>query len=341
MESGFKLMKNALKQHDPKSTALTLPGNLGALTLAWNRLDIQASTFSVWYDTKALLPPSVPGSFISLTHVKDVLDVITSNILAVIRSEGPEVSSPDQLPAELHTQLSELKTKLQAWVDVFEGFLISSELDILEKKNPKPDDIQAIISHHRIMIQYWLSLIWLYTSFSLTQTVHDAYMPAFTSIADLAETIIRLQPSRKSYYQLIADTSVVQPLFYVAQKCRDGSLRRRAHRLLADAGREGVWDGQCSAAVCAWIIAKEEEGLEEGVVGCIELGSKGYVEDRYRVKGGTVDFNRYGRMLRVSCKRRREDGEGEVIEGFERWGEVEGVVYGEQDKLWQHGALFG
>jgi hypothetical protein len=79
MYSGFKLMKNALTQHDARSTALSLPGNLGALALAWNRLDIQATTFSLWYETKALLAPGVPDSFNSLGHAKDVLDVITSN----------------------------------------------------------------------------------------------------------------------------------------------------------------------------------------------------------------------------------------------------------------------
>jgi hypothetical protein len=72
-------MKGALTHHDAKSTPLSLPGNLGALTLAWNRLDIQATTFSSWYDTKALLAPSVPISFSSMCHAKDVLDIITSN----------------------------------------------------------------------------------------------------------------------------------------------------------------------------------------------------------------------------------------------------------------------
>lgn len=79
MYSGFKLMKSALAQHDMKSNALSLPGNLRALTLAWNRLDIQATTFSLWYETKAMLAPSIPDSFSSLSHAKDVLDVITSN----------------------------------------------------------------------------------------------------------------------------------------------------------------------------------------------------------------------------------------------------------------------
>jgi hypothetical protein len=248
------------------------------------------------------------------------------------------------LPENILARVEELKTTIQCWLDVFEGFLISSELDIFDKKDLSPQDIRDTISHHTLMIQHWVSFIWLYTPFSRLQTVHDAYIPAFTTITDLAEEILRLQPARQWYYNLTADTQVIQPLFYVALKCRDGNLRRRANALLADAGREGVWDGQCSSAACAWIIAKEEEGLEEGVVGSVEVGSKGYVEEKYRLKGATLKYNRFGRMLKISCSRTREDGSDELIEGFKKWGEdreIKGVVYGEPDKLWQNGALFG
>jgi hypothetical protein len=92
------------------------------------------------------------------------------------------------------------------------------------------------------------------------------------------------------------------------------------------------------------VITKEEEGLEEGIVGSVDVGSKGYVEEKYRLKGATVKYNRFGRMLQISCSRAREDGSEELIEGFMKWGEdreMKGVVYGEPDKLWQNGALFG
>ena len=345
MESGFKLMRNALTQHDPKSTALSLPGNLGALALAFNRVDIQATTFSSAYETKALLAPSVPDYFDSFAHAKDILAIITSNILSVIRSEGPEFHQDapldDCLPEVLKSQLSELKKILQCWLDVFEGFLISNEIDFLDTSDPSSEEIGDLIGHHTLLIQYWVSYIWLYTPFSRTQNVHDAHIGAFKTITDLAETVLSLQPNRQLFYQMAPDTSVIQPLFYVVQKCRDGRLRRRALSLLAHAGREGVWDGQCTAAACEFIIAKEEEGLEDGVVGSIEEGQVNYVEVRYRLRGAAVRYNRYGKMLEICCLRTKEDGSDESIKGFMKWGEVGGVLYGEQDKLWQRGSLFG
>ena len=279
-----------------------------------------------------------------MAHAKDVIDVISSNILAVIRSEGPEFhqdASLDWLPEALRIQLSDLKEMLQCWLDVFEGFLISSEIDIFEMEDRNPKEIRDIIKHHALLIQYWVSYIWLYTPFSRPQKVHDAHLTGFTRITDLAEAILRLQPDRQWHYQLTPDASIIQPLFYVVQKCRDGHLRRRAHRLLAHAGREGVWDGQCTAAACEFIIAMEEEGLGDGVIGSIEEGSDAYVEEKYRVRGANVSYNRYGKMLTIRCWRTNEDGSDEPIEGFMKWGEVDGVVYGEQDMLWQHGALFG
>jgi hypothetical protein len=72
-------MKSTLREHGVATTASSLPGNLGLLALAWNRIDIQATTFSVGYETKALLAPNIPGSFGSFKDAKDSLDVIAPN----------------------------------------------------------------------------------------------------------------------------------------------------------------------------------------------------------------------------------------------------------------------
>jgi hypothetical protein len=156
------------------------------------------------------------------------------------------------LPREIRDNLAELKSVLQRWLDVFEGFLISHEFDFHDSEDTAPKHITEIISQHALIIEYWVSYIWLYTCFCRVQTVHDTYLLAFTTITELAEKILKLQPGRQGYYNLAADTQVIQPLMYVALKCRDGSLRRRALDLLRKSGREGVWDGQCSAAACAW-----------------------------------------------------------------------------------------
>lgn len=114
-------------------------------------------------------------------------------------------------------------------------------------------------------------------------------------------------------------------------------------QILKNAGREGVWDGACTAAACEWIIEKEEEGLREGVIGSVERESEGWVEERWRLRGANISVNRLGKRLRITCLRGRSDGVDEMVEGFVGWGEeeVKSVVYGEVDRVWQNGVLFG
>jgi hypothetical protein len=351
-QSGFKLMRNALSYYNfgPGSSSHDLeklPGNLAEITLAFNRVDIQATTFSgTWYHTNSVLAPRVPGALTSMAQVRNVLDVILLDILRVIRCKGSEWSNTratyDPLPKDLAAELDDLKAMLQCWLDKFRDFLASRSFKPIQNEGVASQDsrhTRDTIARHTLMIQYWTGFIWLHTPFSRNQTVHDPYLPAFTTITDLAEEIISLQPDRRRCYS--SDSQIIHPLFYVAQKCRDGIVRRRAVRLLREAGREGVWDGQCTAAACAWIIEKEEEGLERGVVGCVELGKKGFVEERLRLKGASVRMNRLGRTLRIECSRSREDGTDESIEGVVGWGDVSRVVYGEADKLWQKGSMFG
>jgi hypothetical protein len=170
--------------------------------------------------------------------------------------------------------------------------------------------------------------------------VHDPYLPQFTQIADLAEEVLNIRPERK--FQYSSDNEIIQPLFYVAQKCRDGKLRRRAMGLLARSGREGVWDGQCAAAAASWIIAKEEEGLKDGIVGSVVEGTEGFVEERFRLRGSLITVNRLAKSLNVCATRINEEGAEYWISGSTGWGEgAREIVYGESDKLWQKGLLFG
>jgi hypothetical protein len=62
------------------------------------------------------------------------------------------------------------------------------------------------------------------------------------------------------------DLGIVHPLFFVACKCRDWSLRRRAVAQLKRAGKEGVWEGPIMAVLARRIIELEEEGLSRGDV---------------------------------------------------------------------------
>ena len=58
-----------------------------------------------------------------------------------------------------------------------------------------------------------------------------------------------------------ADLGIIQPLYVVATKCRDGTIRRQAIQLLRNsARREAMWDSELCARIGQWIVDIEEDG---------------------------------------------------------------------------------
>lgn len=88
---------------------------------------------------------------------------------------------------------------------------------------------------------------------------YDEYINLFREVIELA----KLQLSCSSKDPMFAfDLQNVWPLFLVAKKCRDPGVRREAIRLLSEwPRREGIWDSVVAAAVSAWVVQVEEEGM--------------------------------------------------------------------------------
>jgi hypothetical protein len=113
MQNGFMLVQSILNEYKSKRS---LPGNLEELAFAWNKMDIQTSTFSDDYETRALFPPSIPDRFHGMSHAKSALETIIPNILVFLRSRGHEWYRhrlpTDPLPEELAIQLANFKSIL-------------------------------------------------------------------------------------------------------------------------------------------------------------------------------------------------------------------------------------
>jgi hypothetical protein len=128
---------------------------------------------------------------------------------------------------------------------------------------------------------------------------------------------LSIQPTHNPRYY--ADTGLVHLLFYTAQRCRDGHLRRRAVSALRRAGMVGLRDSQScrsTAEIGEWLIEREEEELPEGVVGSVEDGNVGFVEERKRFKVLNVDIKREEKRTRISASRKGENGIEEEAEGI-------------------------
>jgi len=325
MQSGFNLVKNRLVDHKFDAEHA---GNLEELAYAFNRLDIRLSTYDASYHTKALIEPKVPESFRTLTHAKHVLEAIIPNILVLIRIPSQETNIPrtfpgENIPLEVLSKLKGFKDLLQKWFQNLKKLSATLGLN-LSAPAFGPLNIRAHSSHHVLMNQYWMCVIWLETAFSTSQTAFDPFFPIFSEITRLAELIITMQPERQCLWQkhkfyYTAETPFLHPLFYTAQKCRDGRLRRRALHLLKLAGSEGVFEGRSSAAAVEWVIEQEEAGLPEGVIGSVDPNSGGYVEERWRMRGADIRINRLAKSLDITCTRVGADGVEEVVMGKTTW----------------------
>ncbi|KAE9371411.1 hypothetical protein N431DRAFT_426074 [Stipitochalara longipes BDJ] len=118
-----------------------------------------------------------------------------------------------------------------------------------------------------LMAQTKVSHIMLSGTFFTTESSYDVFLPEFTAIVNLAETIL---PYLASSHQggdprFSVDIGIVPGIFLVASRCRFDHVRQRAIEMLFSCHlREGIWDALAVAHVAKWLRSLELEGLAEG-----------------------------------------------------------------------------
>jgi hypothetical protein len=204
-------------------------------------------------------------------------------------------------------------------LEKFEAFIISRSL-----KHTQRDHGAATI----LRISYLYTSLFLNTCSDLRQSIFDAYLPLFTKIVEHAAFVIEFSAKIQAHSgrRLAFDIAIVQPLQFVARKCRNRILRRRAIELSEMAGREGVWDGQNMAKVLQWVVTIEEENLqpteEEVTLGLAKFGDE-VPEEVDRLHSVQVDFDRLAQVLVIRTSRSRDSdnwgGSLEYLEGRLPW----------------------
>lgn len=159
---------------------------------------------------------------------------------------------PKEIPVALLPEYRAHVYKTQQWFDAFEPLF----------KSLKGKDL---VGGTLLQVQAKMSSITLASAFFTLETGYDVFLPEFHDIVDLTDSIsstLTVPPYRRLSYHF--DGGFVPPLFLVAIKCRDRALRRKAIALLFSAPmREGVFDSICVAHLAEWVVAVEENGIEE------------------------------------------------------------------------------
>ena len=129
--------------------------------------------------------------------------------------------------------------------------------------------------------------------FNRTESYFDNFVEGFRQIVGLAEEVVRDDEARTraescrytpetcphqcwdeydgafvpSHIKpsFAADLGIVPPIWLVATKCREPSIRRRAIRVLrSSARREGMWDSAMAAKIAQWVMEVEENDVDYG-----------------------------------------------------------------------------
>lgn len=329
LHAGMKIVLNTSREisNSPPS------GYMYELVSVFSRLDIQGATFALGYGAKVLTTPVIPQEFFSLIQAREVLDATIALMHFYIAPHGQATRHYPYVPihAPLADEVNQIKTLLSIWLERFETYVESRSL-----KHTQRDHAAGTI----LRISHLHTTIFLQTHSIIHQSSYDAYLPFFAKIVEYAESAIEFAAKTQTHSgrRLAFDIATVQPLQYVARKCRNRTIRRRAVELSSIAGREGVWDGQSMAEVLRWIIAKEEENLqpteEEVAAGLAEFGDE-VPEEKDRVHGVKVDFDRLGQRCVIRTARPRDndnwEGNWEYLEGSVAWGGQQVEKYIEVD----------
>jgi hypothetical protein len=107
-------------------------------------------------------------------------------------------------------------------------------------------------------IHFGVCWIWIRTTLAIEESAYDPYVAEFTEIVDLCETLVSCSPP------FSFNVGYIAPLYFVACKCRDRILRRRAVDLLYQAAprREMLYTAEQAYKVAVRIIQLEEAGMD-------------------------------------------------------------------------------
>lgn len=212
--------------------------------------------------------------------------------------------------------------ELTSWAAAFSPLFASR----LEDMAFSPRDRTAIAT---LQMEHINARVLFLSLFSSSETAFDTFIPQFATIVELAREVVTADeaaalttarcpppPSQCAHYRwddvtsvinggyaayhlkpsFTADLGIVPPLFMVATKCREPTLRRQAISLLrSSARREGMWDSELVARIGTWIMELEESSSPSD-----HLGQPTTIPEEARVMIHAVDFDLRSRTAELT-----------------------------------------
>lgn len=238
--------------------------DLDRMLRVFARYDIQACTFQKpKVEALRVELQAVPRTDIGLSEVRRYLDNLLIAVYQLVKSDLSMFrywKTADVSLAWLDTRNQAIET-FQRWLEALEKSIPSDAITL------RNHGITASKSILGLVLQVKVAMILLRTSIDCgPESTFDQFIEEFEEIVSRVEDLtnsINTKPAGESL-PFIMELGVIHPLFFVASKCRDWQMRRRAIAMLRKCGKEGVWEGPIMAVVAERILHHEEHGLEYG-----------------------------------------------------------------------------
>lgn len=236
-------------------------------------------------DTPLGFSLDVPEEFSSLDEARNNLEYQTNGFVKTFK-DIINGNTPEVLDAEMHRKF--WFNQSEKWDTAFEAFLRNPATKLTTRAQQAA---WALKINHRLCMMH---LRHDFSTVCADDTIWDLYPQEGEDIVQFAESLLNLDervrgPPNQRGVEFSLDMSLVGPLYAVAHKYRDPSLRRRAIALLKKANRqEGIWDSAVAARVAERLVE-----IEEGAVG--NVTSFHDVPNWAWIHGLNVSFNKLER----------------------------------------------
>lgn len=189
-------------------------------------------------------------------HLYQIMGRLHPFVISATMARWSNFSNSDVI--ELFSQQMKHLCELSNWYSQFTQYCSTSMLS----GSPKHSSMTALLEVNYIVTKTWLS-----TALSVSQMAFEKYHDDFSRAIDLAASMLESALPRKNAPAFVFESGFMPPLFFIANKCRDPALRRRAVALLELTGRrEAAWDRAEVLAVARRVIELEEAERDDEVV---------------------------------------------------------------------------
>ncbi len=240
-------------------------GELDELLRVFARYDIQACTFSKPIaETLDIHLPKVVPTNLTLNEARMHLDNLLISVYQLVKSNLAMYRywKHDAVPFDWRMRKDEATMTFEAWLSALENFLRQNNQKL------RSTEMKSLLG---LRLQIKVAIIMLKTCIDCPgETTYDFFENQFEEMVQEVErmgdalSLREGRPLDNESTPFTMDLGIIHPLFFIATKCRNWTLRRRAIVELRRAGREGVWEGPIMAVVAERMVQIEESGVPRG-----------------------------------------------------------------------------